>query len=84
MHPSLEQLQGFALGTLTEEAADQLVEHLRQCAECEATLTQLEHSRDTVLESLRRNASQGESSVPGESAASHWELEEACVQALER
>ncbi len=54
MHPNHEKLLGFVLGTLADESADSLADHLRECYECEATVAELEGSSDTVIERLRK------------------------------
>jgi serine/threonine protein kinase/WD40 repeat protein len=54
MHPNHEELLGFVLGTLQDDSADSLADHLRECNECEATIAELEGSSDTVIERLRQ------------------------------
>jgi len=53
MHPSREELSGYALGTLPEPSAQQIEQHVAECPACEETLAQLEAGGDTVMEKLR-------------------------------
>ena len=42
MHPTQEELSAYLLGTLSEEAAESVSQHLAECPECEATADKLE------------------------------------------
>lgn len=47
-------LIGYALGTIPEEQAEAVAEHVETCAACEATVEGLESEGDTVVNCLRR------------------------------
>ncbi len=53
MHPDPEQLNGFVSGTLDDETADRLADHVEQCEACEQTVRSLESASDTFIDSLR-------------------------------
>lgn len=57
LHPTPADLTGYALGTIDEASAESIADHLETCADCEATLANLESVGDTVVESLRRPVS---------------------------
>ena len=52
--PSPEELSGFALGTLAEDSADVISNHLEQCPACEETIQNLEETVDSVVKKLRQ------------------------------
>ncbi|NUQ64799.1 MAG: protein kinase [Pirellulales bacterium] len=53
MHPSRDELAGYALGTLDGPRAESVAEHLENCRDCEATIGRLESASDTMLSKLR-------------------------------
>lgn len=52
--PSREQLSGYALGTLPEDQAESVAEHVETCAACDATVDSLESQGDSVIDHLRQ------------------------------
>jgi formylglycine-generating enzyme required for sulfatase activity/serine/threonine protein kinase len=56
MHPSREHLTGLVYGTLAEDEADGVAEHVDQCPACEETVRGLEAKSDTYIASLRTPA----------------------------
>lgn len=53
-HPSREELLAFLVGTLPEETAETLAEHVESCTVCQATLASLDQSEDELVAMLRR------------------------------
>ncbi len=54
--PDAEDLRRYTLGSLSEEQAEQLEDHLQGCQACEATFVSLEDATDVILEGVRRSA----------------------------
>ena len=54
MHPSPEELSGYALGTIGQDVAQAVSKHVESCAECERTLQQFDGACDTFIEKLRQ------------------------------
>lgn len=52
-HPSLEQLSGYVLGTLTEPQVDTVATHLASCDTCDELVNQLETQPDDLIQLLR-------------------------------
>ncbi len=52
-HPSRDDLARFTLGTLAEDSADSVADHIDQCPVCEEVLRDLEESADEVICGLR-------------------------------
>jgi serine/threonine protein kinase/tetratricopeptide (TPR) repeat protein len=52
--PELSQLQAFSAGTLDDDEAAIVAEHLDECSVCEQKLTELECGSGTLLEGLRQ------------------------------
>ena len=52
MHPSRERLYGYAVGTIAEEPAETISDHVADCPECEETLRELEGQSDAVVAAL--------------------------------
>ena len=53
MHPNQRDLEGLVFGTLAEEDAEEVVDHVDQCLECEETVRGLEAKADTYIANLR-------------------------------
>ena len=53
-HPTRDELAGYVHGTLPEERADTVAEHVETCVACEATVVTLEQQSDSLLDELRR------------------------------
>ena len=51
--PSTDELQAFALGSLSERAFARVAEHLRACQHCEALLPTFDECSDGLLAGLR-------------------------------
>src|SRR5690242_4669034 len=47
-HPNRDQLTGYSLGLLPEKEAQALAQHLKDCAQCEATIQAMAQSSDTL------------------------------------
>ncbi len=56
MHPDQNQITSYLLGTLNDESAEFIAQHLQNCDECEATVANLEAVSDTLIEKLRDGA----------------------------
>jgi serine/threonine protein kinase len=54
MHPDHVALKQYALGQLPEDSAAELQRHVALCADCDATLCELETIEDTLVGRLRR------------------------------
>ena len=54
--PDRERLYGYLVGTLPEEHAETVAEHLTSCATCRRTVEALEGLPDAVIGALRRTA----------------------------
>ncbi|MDB5386305.1 MAG: Serine/threonine protein kinase [Planctomycetaceae bacterium] len=52
--PPEDQLSSFAIGTLEESCAEELLKHVEQCPECSATLFNFDDAADTVMVQLRQ------------------------------
>ncbi|MGO8751641.1 MAG: protein kinase domain-containing protein [Thermoguttaceae bacterium] len=53
-HPDREELTAYVLGTLAEDRAERLEEHLAACPACEDTIRGMEGLSDTLIQGLRR------------------------------
>ena len=56
--PSKLQLTEYLLGTLDEDHASRVIEHVDSCDNCEATLENLENVSDTMISKLRHPVSE--------------------------
>lgn len=54
--PSRDEFFAFAVGTLPEDRAEEVFEHLGTCAICRATLEAIDEGADTLVARLRRPA----------------------------
>jgi serine/threonine protein kinase len=54
IHPTPEELSGYVHGTLPEDLADGVAEHVETCMDCEATVETLERQGDSLLQDLQR------------------------------
>ncbi len=74
-HPDREELAAYVLGTLPEDRAERLEEHLAACPACEETIRGMEGLSDPLIEGLGR-AGQVESrivsSAPTQGATVSW------------
>ncbi|NLY01664.1 MAG: protein kinase, partial [Rhodopirellula sp.] len=52
--PSREMLFGYTVGTVAEDAAEQIASHLSGCSECDQAVQALETSADTMISALRQ------------------------------
>ena len=52
-HPTLEELSGYVHGTLPEEAAETVAEHVAGCENCDTLVSQLERDPDQFLQAIR-------------------------------
>jgi len=71
--PNHEMLQGFHLGTLPEDSAEAMIEHVATCSHCQALLETFCHVSNTVVACLRSAA-----------VADPYAEEPHCQQALAR
>ena len=53
-HPDREELAAYVLGTLPEDRAERLEEHLAACPACEETIRGMEGLSDPLIEGLGR------------------------------
>jgi anti-sigma factor RsiW len=56
MHPSRDDLSGFVLGTLDDQVADQVADHIDQCPQCDETLREIDGASDTFIQTLKQPA----------------------------
>ncbi len=54
IHPDREELAAYVLGTLPEDRAERLEEHLAACPACEETIRGMEGLSDPLIQGLRR------------------------------
>ena len=54
--PDKETLFGYVVGTITEDVAEAVAEHLLACRPCEQTVEALEGLSDTVVSALQQAA----------------------------
>lgn len=54
MHPNRDELSGFVFGTLVEDQADSVADHVENCPQCEETVRELETASDDVFRFLRQ------------------------------
>lgn len=59
--PQQDQLARYLLGSLEEQHAERIENHVSKCRSCEDTIINLEQGSDTVIESLRNNRVKEES-----------------------
>jgi len=79
--PTQEILCDYVRGTLFENLAEEVVEHLDTCLECETTVEELERQSDSLIEKLRRPVIQND--YQRESQFQHVvEMAEALAQSL--
>jgi WD40 repeat protein/serine/threonine protein kinase len=52
--PTGDQLAGYVRGTIPDEEAEAIAEHLETCVQCEATVEQIESQGDSLIANLRR------------------------------
>lgn len=52
--PTRDQLAGYVQGTIPDEKAEAVAEHLETCGQCEATVEQIESHGDSLIANLRR------------------------------
>ena len=52
--PALDDLQGFAVGNITESLFSRIAEHVQSCADCDAVLQALDHHADGLISELRQ------------------------------
>ncbi|MBI2481587.1 MAG: protein kinase, partial [Planctomycetia bacterium] len=57
---SRDELRNYLLGDLPEAASGAVALHVETCADCEATVTQLDRESDTLIKSLREPVAQVE------------------------
>jgi len=58
-HPCREELFAFLVGTLSEEAADTLADHVESCTVCQTALATMDESEDELVAMLRRQEGAG-------------------------
>lgn len=58
--PPRDKLITYVRGTLSEDLAEHIEEHLDTCPECETTVEELERGSDSLADSLRRPVAQDE------------------------
>ena len=51
--PSMQELSGYVLGTLSEAATEAVEAHVETCASCEAAVAELERQGDSLLRRLQ-------------------------------
>jgi hypothetical protein len=56
--PNHDELAGYVFGTLAEESAESIADHVESCPECDATVSRLEEAATDTLVSKLREASQ--------------------------
>lgn len=54
--PTREQLYECAVGTLTEDQIESILDHVGSCPDCQASLTTIDQSADTLISRLRHPA----------------------------
>ncbi|MCA9119649.1 MAG: protein kinase [Planctomycetaceae bacterium] len=53
MHPTRDDLAGLIFGTLAEDQAEGVADHVEQCRSCEETMQELETASNDVIRTLR-------------------------------
>ena len=51
--PKTDQLRDYALGQLPEDGSDELVDHLRDCQNCQSELETIADEEDSLIQSIR-------------------------------
>lgn len=49
MHPTRDDLAGLIFGTLAEDQAEGVADHVEQCRSCEETMQELETASNDVI-----------------------------------
>jgi serine/threonine protein kinase/WD40 repeat protein/formylglycine-generating enzyme required for sulfatase activity len=54
IHPTADELSGYVHGTLPEDLADAVAEHVETCVDCETVVEMLEQQGDSLLHQLQQ------------------------------